>query len=243
MSVCEGTIETITGSPSPEKFYKQYLEPRVPVLLKGAAKRMHAYMRWTDVHLAEKYGDIPFDFEFGKKETRDNGGDRATLREFLEKYQNQDVYGVSDVSKEMLTDLELLPAMRCGGAQASLSKVVMWFSSGNTHSVVHHDASENVNCLLYVTVALFFFFFFFFSLTTLPPPPAPSFLVALWIITLFLSVTALLAGNCFSLYALLIIDGTANHYLLRLLQKGTAARHSVVFTKVIFFIYITSILS
>lgn len=170
MSVCEGTIETITGSPSPEKFYKQYLEPRVPVLLKGAAKRMHAYMRWTDVHLAEKYGDIPFDFEFGKKETRDNGGDRATLREFLEKYQNQDVYGVSDVSKEMLTDLELLPAMRCGGAQASLSKVVMWFSSGNTHSVVHHDASENVNCLLYVTVALFFFFFFFFSLTTLPPP-------------------------------------------------------------------------
>jgi len=35
----------------------------------------------------------------------------------------------------------------CGGFTDFLNTAVMWFSSGGTKSVLHHDVYENINCL------------------------------------------------------------------------------------------------
>lgn len=39
-------------------------------------------------------------------------------------------------------------SLRCGGFQDNLVDVVMWFSSGNTSSVLHYDSMDNINCVL-----------------------------------------------------------------------------------------------
>ena len=47
------------------------------------------------------------------------------------------------------TDEVLVPtSLQCGGFQDNLQEAVLWFSSGNTKSVLHYDTVDNINCLL-----------------------------------------------------------------------------------------------
>ena len=48
---------------------------------------------------------------------------------------------------KLLEDVFLPQCMLCGGLAKYLVTSVMWFSSGGTKSVLHHDDLENINCL------------------------------------------------------------------------------------------------
>ena len=112
---------------------------------------------WTDEGMFELFGHTSVDFEKGKKEIRGNGGGKASLREFLKTYRETDVYLVNDLGPEMMDRLLLPSFISCGGADTMLSKTIMWMSSGGTSSVLHNDASENINCLLDGTKTLVMF--------------------------------------------------------------------------------------
>lgn len=46
-----GSIDTTDLVPSSQDFFEQNVLPGTPVLLKGAAKKMPAYSKWTDKYL------------------------------------------------------------------------------------------------------------------------------------------------------------------------------------------------
>eukprot|EP00054_Salpingoeca_dolichothecata_P008763 m.49675 g.49675 ORF g.49675 m.49675 type:complete len:348 (-) comp17943_c0_seq1:178-1221(-) len=71
-----------------------------------------------------------------------------SLQKFIDSYKKRDQYLVYDLSPRMKRDMKLLPFMHCGGFTDVLTKVVTWFSSGGTKSVLHNDGSENINCLI-----------------------------------------------------------------------------------------------
>ena len=89
----------------------------VPVLFKGAAKKMKAFQRFaTDASLLEHYPDARLTkVEFAKKETRtDDGEQDVLLSDFLSRYNTSDMYAVSDLPAPMKKDVELLPFLKCG---------------------------------------------------------------------------------------------------------------------------------
>lgn len=45
-------------------------------------------------------------------------------------------------------DLTLARSLQCGGFQDQILQAVLWFSSGGTKSVLHHDGQDNINCVL-----------------------------------------------------------------------------------------------
>lgn len=66
----DGEIDVFTEVPSPEKFWKEYGNPRKPFIIKGAAFNSPA-INWTDQYIMDKFGD-----EVAKTEWRNE--DRLT---------------------------------------------------------------------------------------------------------------------------------------------------------------------
>ncbi len=66
----------------------------------------------------------------------------------MQKYNNSDIYMVSDPSPGMYNEWQLPRFLLCGGFTDHLAMILLWFSSGGTKSVVHTDTIENLHCLI-----------------------------------------------------------------------------------------------
>ncbi|KAI0221585.1 hypothetical protein LSAT2_027102 [Lamellibrachia satsuma] len=141
----EGDVDSLDAFPDPKTFFEKYVKVGKPVLFRGAAKGIPAFKLWTDKYLAEKYGDIDIDVEHGKKELRADDTRVLSFRKFLDTYKDDDIYMVQNVKPSMKGDLSMLKPIMCGGFH--LEVAVIWFSSGNTKSVLHTDSVENINCI------------------------------------------------------------------------------------------------
>lgn len=103
-----GLVKQIEGLPSPKEMFDMYASkfddsqgpPKtldkagVPLLMRGAAKRMPAWEKWqTDVGLARLYGEQSLLTEAAKKETRKTGpAVPYQLDKFLQIYNSTDIY-------------------------------------------------------------------------------------------------------------------------------------------------------
>ncbi len=66
----------------------------------------------------------------------------------MQKYNESDIYMVSDPPPNMYNEWQVPRFMLCGGFMDHIDMVLMWFSSGGTKSVVHTDTFENLHCLI-----------------------------------------------------------------------------------------------
>ncbi|KAI0242747.1 hypothetical protein LSAT2_011403 [Lamellibrachia satsuma] len=105
--------------------------------------RDHLCSQWGVIF--EKYGDLDVDIEYGKKESRSDDAKAISFKKFLDTYKDDDIYMVQNVKPSMKGDLSMLKPIMCGGFH--LEVAVIWFSSGNTKSVLHTDSIENINCI------------------------------------------------------------------------------------------------
>lgn len=141
-------VMSVNEVPSPQEFFTRYVQPGKPVLFKGAAVRIPAYSLWTDGYLNSKYGNLTVDVEEGKKENRSKELFNMPLSKFLKIYNQSDVYLVQSLPKIMRDDVMLLKCLLCGGFTDTIQDTVLWFSNGGTKSVLHFDATDNINCLM-----------------------------------------------------------------------------------------------
>ncbi|XP_041365632.1 bifunctional peptidase and arginyl-hydroxylase JMJD5-like [Gigantopelta aegis] len=153
-----GEVPVLEDFPHPIEFYKRYVKPMKPVLFRGVLDRIKfpAYTKWTDEYLSKTFGNIMIEVEEGKKENRDFGMERMSLKKFLNIYKTKDIYLVNDLPMSMKADINLPKCLLCGGFGDTLTKVIAWFSSGGTKSVLHNDEFDNINCLLDGTKELIF---------------------------------------------------------------------------------------
>ncbi|PAA74413.1 hypothetical protein BOX15_Mlig029500g1 [Macrostomum lignano] len=144
-------IDQVDGFIPPQEFINEYVRKNKPLLFKGAAKLSPAFNKWTDEYLSSMVpprpaGDIFI--EHSKKENRSQGYNFVHFKKFLEIYNTSNIYMVSDVPEYLLSDLLLPFPLQCRlFIRGGLDTHVVWFSSGGTSSVIHHDAYENINCL------------------------------------------------------------------------------------------------
>eukprot|EP00794_Sanderia_malayensis_P000548 gene548-1205_t len=142
-------VQEVDGFPEPNKFFEDYVNPKKPVIFKGGAKLSPAYQLWSDEYLKNhpKSEEMQFDIEIGKKENRQGNMQKRSVKDFINSYHTDDVYGVTDVPDILKHQFLLPPSIRCQNIKNQLSMMLMWFSSGGTKSVLHQDSFENINCL------------------------------------------------------------------------------------------------
>mmetsp|Transcript_4062 Transcript_4062/g.13665 ORF Transcript_4062/g.13665 Transcript_4062/m.13665 type:complete len:249 (-) Transcript_4062:94-840(-) len=86
--------------------------------------------------------------ETEKRETRSKlPHENWNLAKFLAKYNTSDIYSTAQTPKGLSDEVFLLPPMNCGGFTSRLSSTVLWFSSGDTKSVIHNDGQHNFHCI------------------------------------------------------------------------------------------------
>eukprot|EP00658_Telonema_sp_P-2_P003689 TRINITY_DN1137_c0_g1_i3.p1 TRINITY_DN1137_c0_g1~~TRINITY_DN1137_c0_g1_i3.p1 ORF type:complete len:335 (+),score=67.71 TRINITY_DN1137_c0_g1_i3:197-1201(+) len=140
-------IDQRDSFPDPASFYREYVRPRVPLLIKGGAKDQPGYELWSDEYLTRNYGRALVEVEEGKKEDRDQGLWTWRLVHFLRQYHG-DMYSVSAVPIEMRHEYNFPRSLNCPAYTNQMAQLNHWFSSGGTVSVLHADSFENINCLL-----------------------------------------------------------------------------------------------
>ncbi|XP_065837981.1 uncharacterized protein [Oscarella lobularis] len=154
-------VAETTGFLDPETFYRQHTKKFRPIVFRDAAKQSPAFERWTDDYLKataqanpNNGGDLVV--EARKKENRSAASYMMSLDRFIDSYRRLDIYMVASVPEFLRNDVVLPRSLACGGFSRNLVDTVIWFSSGGTKSVLHHDDVDNINCLLAGTKELYF---------------------------------------------------------------------------------------
>lgn len=122
-----------------------------PAVLRGSAWQMVPPQLWSDANLSSRYPDVRLSaVELSTKERRrTEPRRRVPLREFLLwVQQNESVYAVSKLPRQMRGDVQLPQLLTCGGALERLSEAVLWLSPGGTKSVIHADPHDGLLCAL-----------------------------------------------------------------------------------------------
>ncbi|KAG1698312.1 JmjC domain-containing protein 5 [Nymphon striatum] len=157
----EEGMDVLHDFPHPKEFYLEYVVQSKPALFKGLAKDMPAYTLWNDDYLSTKFGHLSVSVETGKKENRQNPMLHLNMKQFIARYDKEDLYMVQDILSvensvtEMISELSFPRIFQCGNFQRVLMNVIMWFSSGGTNSVLHTDTLDNINCIFSGTKQLF----------------------------------------------------------------------------------------
>ncbi|CAH1271383.1 JMJD7 [Branchiostoma lanceolatum] len=143
-------VKILQGFPPPEVFLRDYAIPSVPVLFKAAVTDSTAFKTWNSDEYFRQFseaGTLTHTIETRKKEIRTQPPTDMTLRQFLDRYSQEDIYMVEGVPKFLRKDVPMPKALLCEPLTKMLVDTVMWFSSGGTKSVLHNDDVDNINCL------------------------------------------------------------------------------------------------
>lgn len=143
------SVTSVDQFPKPQDFFRDFVGPSKPLLIKNGAKISPAFKVWTDDYFVSLPGaeNTTVFAERRKKENRTIPGMEMSFKEFVQSYNNSDIYMVNGVPDILQKDILLPPALLCEDVKPHLVDTVMWFSSGGTKSVFHHDDVENINCL------------------------------------------------------------------------------------------------
>ncbi|XP_023235211.1 jmjC domain-containing protein 7-like isoform X1 [Centruroides sculpturatus] len=141
-------IKILNYFPHPNEFWNEYVANGKPVIFHNIAKSFNAFGLWTDDYLRLHYGHMEVTVERQKKENRTSEVTLMLFSEFLQKYQKEDLYVITVLHSEWLSDISLPKPILCGNLQNSLNHINLWMSNGETKSVLHRDSMDNIHCIL-----------------------------------------------------------------------------------------------
>lgn len=143
-------VEETAIAPDPETFWKNNVYALKPLKMKGAASISPAFTKWTDDYFlsVDMSNEEPVTVETVKKESRQQKVLQMDFHQFVKEYNNSEIYMVNSVPQTIRNDVILPCPIQCQYlAEKGLVEALMWYSSGGTHSVVHTDSVDNINCL------------------------------------------------------------------------------------------------
>ena len=92
-------VHELEEFPKPMEFFREYVGPGKPVLIKNGAKISPAFHLWTDEYFLSLPGaaNTTIFAEQGKKENRSFPGSDIYFKDFVLKYNDSEMYMVSGV--------------------------------------------------------------------------------------------------------------------------------------------------
>lgn len=93
------SLEVINDFLTPVEFFKNYVSPVKPVLIRGGAKLSPALTKWTDEYFLSlpESNDFNVTAEQRKKEIRTFPAYDVSFKEFVSTYEKEDIYMVNGV--------------------------------------------------------------------------------------------------------------------------------------------------
>lgn len=143
--------KTTDGFLDPSVFFENYVFKSRPIVFRQVlAGDPHLSLWKTDENIYEifKDSDDKVHVETRKKESRQQDILSMTMKDFLKRYQKEELYLVEEVPNLLRPYFTLPKSLQCKPALDTFQIAMMWFSSGNTSSVVHTDDYDNINCVL-----------------------------------------------------------------------------------------------
>jgi hypothetical protein len=144
----DAPMAVLDAVPTARRFWNDFIVPMKPVILRGAAKTWPAMTEWTDEYLQENYGHLKFKME-RKNESMALAGlkPKDTLNTYFD--ETQDVaYVVSELPESMYKYIHVPRSHHCGPIKEELTEIDIWVSNGNTNSIIHKDAHNQLNCVI-----------------------------------------------------------------------------------------------
>ncbi|XP_065648852.1 uncharacterized protein LOC100207979 isoform X6 [Hydra vulgaris] len=151
-------IETLYEYPNAQDFFKDYVKPGRPFLLKKGAVNQPAFKLWSDDYMKSfpEAATEQVACEPNLKEIREAQGFYTSMLDFINRYHKEEIYMVSKVPDYLQKDILMPPPLRCNNTRKLMLDHVTWMSSGGTKSVLHNDDLDNINCLFRGTKELLF---------------------------------------------------------------------------------------
>ncbi|XP_076823464.1 uncharacterized protein LOC143469603 [Clavelina lepadiformis] len=142
----------INSVPQPIEFFENYVEPRRPVVFRGAAKRSRAFSEWTIENLQQEYGNLVVRLE--ARAEHDNrmpvtelGMGRDTVRHFLDNFKMLNAYVISQIPQPMEKDVAIPPCLRCGNFAKGIQDVHLFIVAKGGKTLLHRDPYSNIHCV------------------------------------------------------------------------------------------------
>lgn len=143
---------------NPRNFFKNFMKPLKPVVLKGIAKMLPAFTRWVNDSYWKKNCQIEpgvdywCNIEVNKKVQRNDRGPSLQGQwhfcDFIDHYrQPKGDYYVASVpvmNMNLRADVPNLEVLRCPEHYDTWENIMLWMSNGGTISSVHFDTDENI---------------------------------------------------------------------------------------------------
>ncbi|XP_067951075.1 uncharacterized protein [Watersipora subatra] len=141
-------IEEIEGFPPVKKFFEEFVLPNKPVVMRGANKVWPGFTNWqTDEYFMSVAPEEPFIVSMDvKRGTPDTPADFVNFKDFLQLYNTSKRRMVEHTPPFIVQDVFLPGSLGCDSISQGEK---IWFGSNYTTSVVHKDAADNINCLVY----------------------------------------------------------------------------------------------
>jgi len=146
-------MEEVDGFVPVKTFFEEYVIPNKPVVMRGANKIWPGYENWqTDKYFMNVAPEKPYIISMDvKRGNPDKPSDYVDFKEFVQMY-NTSQRRMVEFTPEFLKKDVLVPA--CVDCQEiTQGEILMgnkiWFGAQYTTSVVHKDAADNINCLVY----------------------------------------------------------------------------------------------
>lgn len=101
----------------PDKFWDEYINKSVPVVLRGLVMGSDAVEKWTDIYMNRHFGQIEIQVTKRRAAFRTSVEETSTrmpLRKFLQNYRVEDWYLRGIMPEEMLADAAIPHLINCG---------------------------------------------------------------------------------------------------------------------------------
>ncbi|XP_013382112.1 uncharacterized protein LOC106152915 [Lingula anatina] len=139
----ETEIVELDHFPDPETFYKDYVYPSVPVIVRGGLKHWPAMEKWkNEEYLKEKFGHCLYTIRKKVVDEHHPAEMLMSLADFLDAYRKEKLYLTAYICPEMTQDFSMPSCIGCDAYVKMILDMILFFNTGWTNTEVHIDPYE-----------------------------------------------------------------------------------------------------
>eukprot|EP00794_Sanderia_malayensis_P009009 gene9009-9973_t len=144
-------VEVVLQYPSPEDFFTNYVDKKVPFIIRGAAKALPAFAKWSESYFRSdpEIAKLKVSVDSDKKQLDNISNFRhMPFTTFLDRFKEEELFLVDGIKAPLQRDVLLPACLRCEETRKELQDTAMWFSSGETRSLLSLTFRDEIVCVI-----------------------------------------------------------------------------------------------